>query len=147
MPACLVYAFPTDSTYPETVCLEELDMAVTMDDILHPGLSKNLDPDFPHAPPGWTRARGKAQAKEENLEMGDDHWALVKALQDFYARHEADSIQLRELRDALDEHFHHKGGNRYLYTLFPGGPIAQGSRIAGLQAPFGAEDKNFGSVA
>jgi tRNA 2-thiouridine synthesizing protein E len=147
MPACLVYAFPTDSTYPETVCLEELDMAVTMDDILHPGLSKNLDPDFPHAPPGWTRAQGKARAKEENLEMGDDHWALVKALQDFYARHEADSIQLRELRDALDEHFHHKGGNRYLYTLFPGGPIAQGSRIAGLEAPFGAEDKNFGSVA
>lgn len=122
-------------------------MAVTMDDIMHPGLNKNQDPDFPHAPPGWTRAQGKTQAKEENLEMGDDHWALVQALQDFYAHHEPNDIQLRELSDALDEHFHHKGGNRYLHTLFPGGPIAQGCRIAGLDAPSGAESKGFGSVA
>lgn len=122
-------------------------MALSMDDILHPGLNKNQDPAFPHAPPGWTRSNGLAQAKDENLEMSDDHWELVKALQEYYHRHESDDIQLRELRDALEEHFHHKGGSRYLHTLFPGGPIAQGSRVAGLDAPFGAEDKNFGSVA
>lgn len=122
-------------------------MATTMNDIMHPGQHKNQDPAFPHAPRGWTRQAGEDQAKEEGLELGNDHWELVKALQEFYARHEDDDVQLRELHDALEEHFHHKGGIRYLHTLFPGGPIAQGCRVAGLEAPFGAEDKGFGSVA
>jgi tRNA 2-thiouridine synthesizing protein E len=53
---------------------------------------------------------------------------------------------MRELHDALDENFHGKGGLKYLYQLFPGGPVAQGCRIAGLKAPAGATDKSFGSV-
>lgn len=53
---------------------------------------------------------------------------------------------MRELHDALDEKFHWKGGIGYLYRLFPGGPIAQGCRIAGLRAPAGAVDRGFGSV-
>ena len=122
-------------------------MVETMDDILHPGQRRNRDPAYPHAPSGWTRAQGTAQAQEEDLDMGDDHWELVQALQDFYAHHEPTDIQLRELSDALDEHFHHKGGSRYLFTLFPGGPIVQGCRIAGLEPPAGAENKGFGSVA
>jgi tRNA 2-thiouridine synthesizing protein E len=36
---------------------------------------------------------------------------------------------------------------KYLYTLFPGGPIVQGCRLAGLKAPAGATDRGFGSVA
>ncbi len=53
---------------------------------------------------------------------------------------------MRELTDALDEAFHMNGGIKYLYKLFPGGPLVQGCRMAGLQAPAGAEDKGFGSV-
>jgi tRNA 2-thiouridine synthesizing protein E len=54
---------------------------------------------------------------------------------------------MRELQDALEEKFHHKGGMKYLFTLFPGGPVAQGCRLAGLKAPAGATDRGFGSVA
>jgi tRNA 2-thiouridine synthesizing protein E len=36
---------------------------------------------------------------------------------------------------------------KYLYTLLPGGPIAQGCRLAGLKPPAGAVDQGFGSVA
>ena len=54
---------------------------------------------------------------------------------------------LGDLHDALDECFHQKGGLKYLYTLFPGGPIAQSCRLAGLKAPFIATDRSFGSVA
>jgi tRNA 2-thiouridine synthesizing protein E len=53
---------------------------------------------------------------------------------------------VRELHDALDERFHARGGIKFLYEQFPGGPIAQGCRFAGLQAPAGAADKSFGSV-
>ena len=54
------------------------------------------------------------------------HWQVVRALQEFYARHEGDTINVRELHDALDEHFHEAGGIKYLYQLFPKGP---GSRL------------------
>ena len=72
-----------DTTFPKTICLEERNMATTMDDILHPGLHKNQDPAFPHALRGWARQAGEDQAKEESLELGNDHWELVKALQEF----------------------------------------------------------------
>ena len=65
-------------------------------------------------------------------------------LQGYFAAHERPNV--RELHDALDESFHARGGLRYLYTLFPGGPVAQGCRFAGLKAPSGAADKSFGSV-
>jgi tRNA 2-thiouridine synthesizing protein E len=105
------------------------------------------DPSFPHAPEGWTRARALEVAKQEGLELGEEHWPVLRALQEYFARHEPTAINLRELHDALDEKFHRHGGIRHLYRLLPGGPVAQGCRIAGLRAPAGATDRGFGSVA
>lgn len=106
------------------------------------------DPDFPYAPLDWARDEAMQIAREENLELAEDHWETIRALQSFYVQHEDSTvISLRELHDALDEHFHPKGGLKYLYTLFPGGPIAQSCRLAGLKAPFMASDPSFGSVA
>lgn len=64
----------------------------------------------------------------------------------FYAHHELPNANVRELHDALDEEFHAEGGIRYLYTLFPKGPLAQGCLIAGLPVPAGAQDQGFGSA-
>ncbi len=105
------------------------------------------DPDFPHAPAGWTRAEAEDRAREEGLAMTEDHWGVVRALQDYYARHDDDAaINVRILHDALDEKFHAHGGMKHLYEIFPGGPVAQGCRLAGLEAPAGAVDRGFGSV-
>ena len=105
------------------------------------------DPLFPHAPAGWTPAAAVETARHDGLEIGEDHWEAVRALQEYWDRHAEASVNLRELHDALDEKFHHKGGMKYLYVLLPGGPVAQGCRLAGLKAPAGAIDKGFGSVA
>ncbi len=106
------------------------------------------DPDFPHAPLDWTRDDAMKVARDEKLNLTEDHWEAVRALQSYYAHHEDETtINLRNLHDALDEHFHQKGGLKFLYTLFPGGPIAQSCRLAGLEAPFIAADRSFGSVA
>lgn len=106
------------------------------------------NPAFPHAPFDWTPAHAAATACEERLELTDDHWETIRALQEYYAQHDDEpAINLRDLHDALDEHFHTKGGLKYLYGLFPGGPVAQSCRLAGLKAPFIACDRSFGSVA
>ena len=101
---------------------------------------------FPHAPEDWTLRAAQAAAKAEGLTITEDHWAVVRALQEYFARHEARERNMRELHDALDERFHASGGMKYLYRLFPRGPVAQGCRIAGLPLPSIAVDRGFGSV-
>ncbi|MGA7801360.1 MAG: TusE/DsrC/DsvC family sulfur relay protein [Gammaproteobacteria bacterium] len=118
----------------------------TMDDIMHPGWDADRDPGFPNAPHYWTPATATGVASELGLELQQDHWDTLRALQEYYARHEDGQIQPRDLHDALEERFHGKGGIRYLYQLFPGGPVAQGCRLAGLEPPAGAVDRGFGSV-
>lgn len=118
-------------------------MADTMTDILNPGATSR-DPDFPHAPADWARSAAEQAARGDGIALGPDHWAMIKALHGYFASHERPNV--RELHDALDEAFHSRGGLRYLYGLFPGGPVAQGCRLAGLPAPAGATDKSFGSV-
>lgn len=118
--------------------------ATTMSEILNPGAITTIDPEFPHAPLDWNRSAAEEAARHDGLELTADHWRTLQALQDYFARHEHPNV--RELHDALDEAFHVRGGLKYLYGLFPGGPVAQGCRFAGLQAPSGALDKSFGSV-
>jgi len=118
-------------------------MANDMNEILNPG-SAQKDSDFPHAPPDWTRNSATEAAKADGIVLGPDHWETIGALQAYFATQNRPNV--RELHDALEERFHSKGGLKYLYEAFPGGPIAQGCKFAGLQAPAGAIDKSFGSV-
>ena len=105
-----------------------------------------FNPDFPNAPVGWTQDEAASKAAEDGLSPDSGHWDMVRALQEFYARHDRPSINTRELHDALEERFHSHGGMKYLYELFPGGPVTQGCRLAGLEPPAGSSDTGFGSV-
>jgi len=98
------------------------------------------------SPGAHDRQSAERAAREEGLELDADRWEAVLALQEYYARHEDVEINVRELHDALDERFHERGGMKYLYRLFPGGPVAQGCRVAGLIPPAGSLDPSFGSV-
>jgi tRNA 2-thiouridine synthesizing protein E len=112
------------------------------------GNERNPGPEtrFPNAPAGWSVQTAIDLAEQENLVIGDSLWDVVKAIQEYSARQEDHGINVRELLDALDEKFHHAGGKRYLYKLLPGGPVAQGCRLAGVNPPAGSTDFGFGSV-
>ncbi|MBE9515404.1 MAG: TusE/DsrC/DsvC family sulfur relay protein [Proteobacteria bacterium] len=118
-----------------------------MDEVLHPGADrKQFDPDFPDAPREWQRSDAERVAAEEGINLNGEHWDVVCSLQAYYAAHEGGRINARQLHDALDEYFHQQGGIKYLYSLLPNGPVAQGCRLAGLQAPAGVADKGMGSA-
>jgi len=100
---------------------------------------------FPSAPHNWTIESAEAAAKENDITMIDDHWQLIAALQEYYAK--VEYPKLRQLKDALEEKFHSRGGIKYLHRLIPSGPVAMGCILAGLEVPAGVVDKSFGSVA
>ena len=122
------------------MALESFDTSTLIRDV-------SRDPGFPHAPLTWTRQAAQAIAEQDGLTLTDEHWEVIRALQNYYARQNGPVVNLRALHDALDEKFHIRGGLKYLYQILPGGPIVQGCRLAGLKAPFMASDKSFGSVA
>lgn len=115
---------------------------------INPGINNQTQalPGFPHAPVGWSEQEAERIAAEEGIELGPDQREVIAALQEYFARHDKPDLNIRELHDALDERFHGRGGMRHLYKALPGGPVAQGCRLAGLPVPAGAEDRSFGSV-
>ena len=103
-------------------------------------------PDYPFAPFDWNEDAAARMAQREGLELTDEHREVLRALQEYFSKHDKPDVNARELHDALDERFHSRGGMKHLYVLFPGGPIAQGCHLAGLPIPAGAIDRSFGSV-
>ena len=103
---------------------------------------------FSHAPVDWSPEIALEKVQEEGIELDEDHWAIILALQEYFSHHDdSKQVNRRLLHDALNEKFHHKGGLAYLYRLFPGGPTAQGCRRAGLEVPAGGVDRSYGSTS
>jgi TusE/DsrC/DsvC family sulfur relay protein len=117
----------------------------TIFDLLHPGATTASGPSFRDAPDGWTPAHANTLAAEAGLALTEDHWEAIRVLQGCYKDELLPRIRL--LRDALEARFDERGGMKYLFGIFPGGPIAQGCVFAGLKPPHGARDLSFGSVA
>lgn len=92
---------------------------------------------------GWTEAQAIAMAKQDGLELSDDHLAIIRYLRDCYADH-GGTLNAHILAHTLEEEFAGVGGHTFLYKLFPMGPIAQAMRYAGLPMPPGTRDPTFG---
>lgn len=92
----------------------------------------------------WSKDRALELAQDQGIEMTDSHWDVIHFLRDRYVM-EGQAKSGRIVVEALEEQFSDKGGKRYLYTLFPHGPVTQGSIIAGLPLPAYTTDPSFGS--
>lgn len=95
--------------------------------------------------PPWDEAEAARLAREEGIALTADHWSVVHFLREYYRRH-GRAPSGRVLSAALEDAFSDHGGRRWLYTLFPRGPVVQGSRIVGLPLPPYSTDTSFGSV-
>ncbi len=83
----------------------------------------------------WSTDIAEAIAKEEGLELTDEHWEIIRVLRDFYQRFEqAPAMRplVKAVARALGEE---KGRSIHLMRLFPGSPAKLAARIAGLPKP------------
>lgn len=94
----------------------------------------------------WTEDLARARARSEGIEMTDQHWEVVRFLRVHFQNVGAQMPPIHELSQALAERFDSEGGLKYLYGLFPDGPLNQGGYIAGIAIPSDATDPSFGSV-
>jgi len=85
----------------------------------------------------WSKALAGLIARDENIEMNDDHWEVVNFLRDYYEECQI-APTIRVLKKAVKKSLgEDKGTSKYLYKLFPYGPAKQACKIAGLPKPTG----------
>lgn len=93
----------------------------------------------------WSPQHANRQADLDGLELTEEHWDVIYYLRERYRRKGNEDAGREVLRD-LEERYREYGGRRYLYELFPHGPVSQASRLAGLPLPPHTEDESFGST-
>ncbi len=93
----------------------------------------------------WNEAQAMEMARRDGIELTDEHLGIIRYLRDCYADH-GGTVNARSLAHSLEEEFAGLGGHKFLYELFPRGPVAQASRYAGLPMPPGTRDPSFGTT-
>jgi len=93
----------------------------------------------------WSEQSARETAAGENIELGDEHWEVVYFLRN-HCQENGSTCSARLLLKAMTANFKKRGGKKYLYTLFPRGPVFQATKIAGVPLPAYTLDLSFGSV-
>lgn len=120
-------------------------MSDILKQIMHPASRKN-DPEGNLLEIGpWVAGEADERARQLGLQMTDDHWDVVLFLRDYF-RGRGSQADAREIMEAMEEEFAGDGGRRWLYRLFPGGPVLQASKIAGIPLPAKTVDPASGNV-
>ena len=85
----------------------------------------------------WEPEVANIMAKQDNLELTDEHWDIINFLREYYEEYQ-NAPAVRVLTKAVGKKLgKDKGNSKYLYGLFPYGPAKQACRFAGLPKPTG----------
>jgi len=95
--------------------------------------------------PEWSQEVAMELAQQEGISLTTEHWKVVRYLRDYYRAHGPQG-NAREALCCLEQEFGAEEGKKRLYRLFPGGPVRQGCKIAGLPELAHTVDRSFGSV-
>jgi len=80
----------------------------------------------------WTPDVAIALAKREGLVLHDAHFELIHIMRDYYDQFNISPIRKLLKKDIAEMLSNLKANDDYLISLFPGGILHQGLRIAGL---------------
>ena len=92
----------------------------------------------------WSRKKSTRLAMREGISLTDQHWHVIDYLRKLYLKNGLPRFARTTAR-VLNRQFAVQGGSKYLYSLFAGGPVTQGSRLANLRTPANATDVSFGT--
>lgn len=85
----------------------------------------------------WSKELADVIAAVEEIEMTDEHWAVVNFLREYYDEYQiapAVRVLIKAIKKSMGPDV---GNNKYMYELFPYGPAKQACKIAGLPKPTG----------
>ena len=84
-------------------------------------------------PQDWTEEVAEEFARQENLQLSDDHWEVIRFIRDEFEEHQI----IPDVRHVI-KHLAQRMGNdarKRVFELFPYGYVKQACRIAGMRRP------------
>lgn len=84
-------------------------------------------------PNDWNEEVARILAHDENIQLGDDHWDVIRFMRDYYDEHQI-AADTRFVIKHLAERFGRDAQKR-LFDLFPYGYVKQACKIAGMRRP------------
>lgn len=94
----------------------------------------------------WSRHIARELARSEGIELTEAHFMVLDFLRDYVIEQGGNRENAHKILRTLEDHFVTEGGGRWLYSLFPGGPVRQGTKIAGLPEAPHVVDPSFGTA-
>lgn len=94
----------------------------------------------------WSHDIARKRAEALGIELSAAHLEVLDYLRDYVINQGGSREDAHKILLALEHRFADKGGNRWLYTLFPGGPVNQGMKIAGLPEAPHTVDPAYGTA-
>jgi len=80
----------------------------------------------------WNEEIAKIIAAQEEIELTDKHWDVIKYLRDEFINNKENQPNTRNMVKDLGKLWGEKIDTKALFDLFPGNPSKQAGRIAGL---------------
>ncbi|MFZ3042383.1 MAG: TusE/DsrC/DsvC family sulfur relay protein [Thiobacillus sp.] len=94
----------------------------------------------------WSHDIARKLAEDEGIELSGEHIEVLDFLRDHVINQGGSRENAQQILLALEQRFANEGGGRWLYSLFPGGPVRQGMKIAGLPEAPHAVDPSYGTA-
>lgn len=87
-------------------------------------------------PEQWTPELARELAREEELELGDEHWMVLDFIRDYREQHRI-TPDIRHVAKYLAEQTgcDKKTGKARIFELFPYGYVKQACKLAGMKRP------------
>jgi len=83
----------------------------------------------------WSYELGVYMAQLDDIELTEEHWEIINYLREYYEVYNV-APPMRMIIRVFKKTFGEGNANsRYLYQLFPEGPMKQGSKYGGLPKP------------
>jgi tRNA 2-thiouridine synthesizing protein E len=84
-------------------------------------------------PDDWSETWAAETARGMQIDLGDDHWSVIRFMRAWYHDHQAAPDARHAMRHL--EELRPGDGRRRMFQLFPYGYVAQACRIAGMKRP------------
>lgn len=85
----------------------------------------------------WNKEVAEAFAKQDGVTLTPEHWEVINYLRNYFLQYKIAPPIRMLVKQCVDKALPGKGGLKYVYVLFPGGPAKQACKYAGLPKPTG----------
>ena len=86
-------------------------------------------------PAQWNEQVAEAMARQEDIVLADEHWAVIRFVREYYEQHHIAPDARHVMKHLAEVKGAGKAARNDLFVLFPYGYVKQACKVAGMRKP------------